>query len=82
MKTVTLKEANQNFSKLIRELESAGESFVITRQGRPVARLLPHAADRTADPEWQAAHDRLKALLEEGLPLGGLKVDRDELYDR
>jgi prevent-host-death family protein len=37
-KTVTVREANQSFARCIREVE-AGEEFVITRNGTPVARL-------------------------------------------
>lgn len=82
MRTVSLKEANQGFSKLIQELEESGESFVITRRGRPVARLVPHKANKMDDPEWRAAYERMMARLEEGMHLGGLRVNRDDLYDR
>lgn len=73
--------ANRKFSKLIKEVER-GESFVITRRGRPIARLVPHAADKMADPDWAAAHRRMMARLEEGASLGGLRVDRAALHDR
>ncbi|MDH3700475.1 MAG: type II toxin-antitoxin system prevent-host-death family antitoxin [Alphaproteobacteria bacterium] len=82
MKTVSIREANRDLSKLIQELEREGEEFVITRRGRPVARLTPHREDRTADPEWQAAYARMKKQLKEGLHLGGEKFDRESLYDR
>ncbi len=81
MRTVSLMIANQQFSRLIREVE-AGEDVVITRRGRPIARLVPHRADKAADPEWVAAHERMTELLEEGASLGGLRVRRDDLYDR
>jgi prevent-host-death family protein len=82
MKTVSIREANRDLSKLIQELEREGEEFVITRRGKPVARLTPHREDRTADPEWQAAYERMKKHLREGLHLGGEKFDRESLYDR
>ena len=81
MRTVSLMTANQQFSRLIREVEG-GEDIVITRRGRPVARLVPHREDKTADPEWAAAYERMMAHLKRGAPLGGLRVRRDELYDR
>lgn len=81
MRSVSLREANQQFSKLIASVEE-GKSFVITRRGRPIARLSPHAHDKASDPRWQAALRRMIARLEEGADLGGLKVVRDELYDR
>ena len=73
--------ANQEFSRLIREVEH-GEGVLITRRGRPIAKLVPHKADKTADPEWGAAYERMMAQLEEGASLGRLEVRRDELYDR
>lgn len=82
MKSVSLREANQDLSKLVRAVEETGEGYVITRHGRPVARLVRHEVDRTADPEWQAAYERMKTLLEGGFHLGGKGVDRDALHDR
>ena len=81
MRTVSLMTANQQFSRLIREVEG-GEYIVITRRGRPIARLVPHLEDKTADPQWAAAYRRMMERLEEGASLGGLRIRRDELYDR
>jgi len=71
--------ANQEFSRLIREVEQ-GHGIVITRRGRPVAKIVPHMAEKTEDPEWLAAYDRMMTQLKEGAPLGGLKIERDKLY--
>ncbi len=73
--------ANQQLSRLVRAVER-GQRFVITRRGRPIAELVPHAADRTKAPDWAAAYDRMMARLDEGVSLGGLKVDREEIHDR
>ena len=82
LRPVSLKQANQQFSRLIREVES-GEGFVITRRGRPVARILPNDEVRTRDPQWVAAYEQMKARLRKGAPLGGLRIeDRDALHDR
>ena len=81
MRSVPLMTANQAFSKLIKEVEQ-GEDFVITRRGRPIAKLVAHRADKTADPKWAAAYRRMMARLEDGASLGGLRVTRDDLYDR
>ena len=70
MRTVSLMTANQEFSKLVREVER-GEGFLITRHGRPIAKLVPHGAGKAADPEWAAAHRRMMARLGEGASLGG-----------
>jgi len=81
MRTVSLMTANQEFSRLIQEVER-GQEVLITRRGRPIARLMPHTADKAADSRWTAAYRRMMARLEEGASLGGLRVERDELYDR
>ena len=66
---------------MIREVER-GEGVLITRRGRPVAKLVPHLADKTEDPEWASACERMMTKLDEGASLGGLKIERAELYDR
>lgn len=81
MRTVSLKTANQEFSRLVKEVER-GEDFLITRRGRPVARLVPHTADKAADAVWTSAYQRMMARLDEGASLGGLKVKREDIYDR
>ena len=47
-RAVTASEANQHFSRLLREA-SSGESITITQRGRPVARLVPIATDAEAE---------------------------------
>jgi prevent-host-death family protein len=42
MKTVNVHEAKTNFSRLLATVEESGESFVICRNGQPVANLVPH----------------------------------------
>ncbi len=81
MRTVSLMTANQEFSQLIKEVEG-GKRLIITRRGRPVAILAPHRGEKTADPEWTSAYRRMMARLEKGAQLGGLRVERKELYDR
>ena len=81
METISLTTAKRNFSKLIRDVEN-GENFVITRYGRPVAQLTQYKLDKTTNPDWLAAYERMNAILDEGASLGGLRVTRDELYDR
>ena len=79
-KTITLRDANQGFSRCIREVE-AGEEFVITRNGKPVARLLPIGGKRVLTPEQEAALDRTIKRMEKGWQLGGERINQDELYD-
>jgi prevent-host-death family protein len=80
-KTLTLREANQGFSRCIREVE-AGEDFVITRNGTPVARLSPIATRRVLTPEQQAALERTRKRMEKGWDIGAGPLDRDALHER
>jgi prevent-host-death family protein len=42
MKTVNVHEAKTHFSRLIASVETTNQSFVICRNGEPVADLVPH----------------------------------------
>jgi len=79
-KTMTLREANQAFSRCIREVE-AGEEITITRRGEPVARIVPVRQERVLTPEQEAALARLEAAMKKGWPLKAGRFNRDELYD-
>ena len=80
-KIVTLRDANQNFAKYVRQVEG-GEEIVITRRGAPVAKLSPVSGKRVLTREQQAARRRALARMKKGWPLGIGKLDRDSLYDR
>ena len=56
MRTMNLRDANQQFSKLVREIEETGESVVVLRNGKPAITLS--AAPRTATVEQQEAAKR------------------------
>ncbi len=81
-RTITLREANQGFARCVRAVE-AGEEFVITRNGAPVARLLPieHRL-RSLSPEQAAALTRTEARMAKGWPLAAGPLDRDMLHER
>jgi prevent-host-death family protein len=79
MRRVSLREANQNFSAFIAEVES-GERLVLLRRGKPVAEIIPYS--KRPDPKRLAAHRELMALLREGIPLGGVAPTRDEMHER
>ena len=64
-KTLTLREANQAFSRCIREVE-AGEEITITRRGEPVARIVPVRRERVLTPEQEAALERTRQRMEKG----------------
>jgi prevent-host-death family protein len=72
MREMTVREANQNFSQVISAAER-GETIVITKNGTPVAKVMPQPADRTDDPEWRSAFAALKKRLR-SKPATGYRV--------
>jgi prevent-host-death family protein len=42
-RSVSAREANQQFARILRDVE-AGTEILVTRRGRPVARIVPTAA--------------------------------------
>ncbi len=81
MRHVSLREANQNFSSCVAEVE-AGNSLILVRRGKPVARIVPFAAEQPATSNTKPPSKKLAAFLKEGHNLKGAKVDRESLYDR
>ncbi len=71
-------EAKNTFGALLDRVEH-GEEIVITRHGRPVARLIPNAGGVDQD-QARAAVERLRARaksLKAGFDWEALKADRD-----
>ena len=82
MKRVRVTEANQQFSKLIQEVERDGVTICILRRDKPVAVLMPEGEDIKWHKERAAAIAQMKQLLNKGLRLGAKEFDRDTLHDR
>jgi prevent-host-death family protein len=80
-KTISLRDANQTFARCVRAVE-AGEEYVITRNGEPVARLVPIVGRRVLAPAQQAARIRARARMEKGWPLAAGRLDRAALHER
>ena len=78
---VSLREANQHLSRYIEAVER-GDEVIITRRGRPVAKLVPIAEKRQLTAEQQAAWERTFARMKRGFSLGGEKFERDSCYER
>jgi prevent-host-death family protein len=76
--TINLRDANQQFSELVRRIEATGEGYLVVKHGRPVARLLP-AEDQPhrLTPEKEAA---LVRLLSTSWPLGIARFKREDAY--
>jgi prevent-host-death family protein len=78
--SISAREANQRFSELLAKVESDGQGFVVTKHGRPVARLLPLEERKMGlTPEKEAA---LQRILTTGWNLRVGKLNREDLYDR
>ncbi|MBA3593080.1 MAG: type II toxin-antitoxin system prevent-host-death family antitoxin [Pseudomonadota bacterium] len=70
---ISLRDANQNFSRLIAAVER-GETFCITRRGHEVARLLPSSPDSNPDARYRNSPSD-KALPAGPLPAQGTTLD-------
>ena len=79
--TITLREANQRFARCIREVEGGAE-YVITRNGRPVARLVPIGGRRILTAAQQAALARTRSRMAKGWPIGAGPLEREALHER
>ena len=61
-RTIAITEVKANLLQLVTEIGEAGDEIVITRRGRPVARLVPAASDHPLKgslvlPDDPAAYD-------------------------
>jgi prevent-host-death family protein len=86
--TITAREANQGFSRLLKEV-SEGREFIITNRGTPVAVLSPVPGitrgrrKRTAEQE-QALNSLIERALTHQMPDDAEPLspfDRDAIYD-
>ncbi len=78
---VSLREANQHLSRYVKAVEQ-GTEILITRRGKPVARLTSIAKERQLSPEQLAALERTLARMKRGYSLGGEPPARDALHER
>jgi prevent-host-death family protein len=80
VRTVSAREANQQFARILGEA-SAGEEIVITRRGKPVAVLAPYRRQKLT-PEQKAAIARVVEMMRRGLVHDGRRFTRDEMHER
>jgi prevent-host-death family protein len=78
---ISLRQANQSFARRVRQVESGAE-FIITRNGQPVARLVPFRTERVLSADQQVALARTRARMAAGWPIGAERIDRDALHER
>ena len=77
MRSVSAREANQQFARILGEAAS-GEEIVITRRGKPVAVLAPYR-QAPLTPEQEDAIEDLVRMMKRGLVHGGRRFSRDEM---
>ena len=75
---ISLREANQHFSRCIDAVERGAE-IIITRRGKPIAKIVKVSRLREPSAAQLRAWDLLKSSAKE-LNIG--KVVRDELHER
>ena len=78
---VSLREANQHLSKYI-EMASLGAEIIVTKRGRPVARIAPIEARGRMSDAQKIALERSRARMRQGNSLGGEPFDREAAHAR
>ena len=73
MRHVGAFEAKNTLGSLL-DLVEKGEEIVITRRGKPVARLVPDVRTPDREEARQAAVRDIKEIRDKGVTLGGLKI--------
>lgn len=73
MKTLNVHQAKTNLSGVLREVEIRGETFLICRNGKPVADLIPHTTRKRTIPhpvmrKIQINYDPTEPLSKEDWP--------------
>jgi prevent-host-death family protein len=83
MKTMNLRDANQQFSRLVREVQATGEAILVLRNGKPAIRLAP-VEERVTDLSraQQLAKRQLMDPSSRFRTPDDWKFDRDEIYDQ
>lgn len=76
MKHVGMFEAKTNLSSLVQEVEKGGE-VVITRHGKPVAKIVRTVSDLT--PEEVARQRQAMAEIREMARKRGLRISQEEI---
>ena len=81
MREISVRDANQNFSQVIAAAER-GETIVVTKNGRPVAKISPQSRERTSDPEWRTSFEALEKSLRSKRGSGGrvVAITEDDKY--
>ena len=86
MRKINLREANQRFSQLVREVQETGEPVSVYRHGELAVEIHPPtkaSGVRVLTPEQQAALDSLFEIAHRVRGKSrGRKLTRDEMHER
>lgn len=87
MKQLNLREANQEFSRLVRKIEETGERVLVLRNGKPAVEIVPSGEKRAARGRTPAQERAIRAFLKSartrpGNSAGRRRWTRDELHAR
>ena len=87
MKQLNLREANQGFSRLVREIERTGERVLVLRNGKPAVEIVPSGERRVVHRRTPEQERAVRAVLEVGAhgkpgDSAGERWTRDELHER
>lgn len=87
MKQLNLREANQGFSRLVRQIERTGERVLVLRNGKPAVEIIPSGENRAVRRRTPAQERALRAFLKSarakpGNSTGQRRWTRDELHER
>jgi len=66
MKQLNLREANQTFSRLVREIEQTGERVVVLRNGKPAVEIVPSSERRAMHRRTQEQERAVRAFFGAG----------------
>jgi len=82
MKTISARQANHEFSKLLTRAE-LGEEILITKRSKPVAVLSPYRPPLMTAERKKAIRHAIKVMAK-GLPWGGSlqAFKREEMHER
>ena len=77
----SVREADQNFSEIIAQVER-GETVLLTKDGRTVAEIRPAPDGPMNDPAWRETYERMLSMLaakpRTGYPVG--RITEEDKY--
>ena len=78
---VSLRDANQHLSRYVEAVER-GEEIIITRRGKPVAKIVRIVNGHRWTAAQKASRNRMLARMRKGYRLGGKVPARAQLHER